>query len=118
MISKERTFFNELQTFKLDDLEYTNIFFEPERKKHGSLFANNSKTSTVPIVIDYGTYCTKAVFNDCLCYFQGWGNTDLPSLVFRTVVSKNKDLKNNDGAVFVGNKLKDFDYTKYHQYFK
>ena len=51
---------------------------------------------------------SNASFNN----YQGWGNAELPSLVFRTVVSKNKDLKNNDGVVFVGNKLKDFDYTK------
>ena len=43
---------------------------------------------------------------------KGWGNSEYPPLVFRSVISKNKDLKNTDGSIIIGNMLKDFDYTK------
>jgi actin-related protein 5 len=58
--------------------------------------------SKLPILIDYGSYSTKA----------GWANSDNPDLVFRSVISKNKDLKNIYQPVLVGNQLKDFDYSK------
>ena len=66
--------------------------------------------SKLPILIDYGSYSTKAVF--CI-FYQGWANSDNPDLVFRSVISKNKDLKNIYQPILVGNQLKDFDYSKY-----
>jgi hypothetical protein len=61
MLAKNRDFFNEIKTMKLDELEYTNIFTEPERKKVQSVYATNNKNTSLPIVIDYGSHCTKAV---------------------------------------------------------
>jgi len=102
MLTRERDFFNDPEVYQLEDLQYTNIYNDPDRKKTQTLFSNNNKNPNIPIVIDYGSNATKA----------GWGNSEYPSLVFRSVISKNKDLKNVDGSIIVGNKLKDFEYNK------
>ncbi len=61
MLSKERDFFNEPKVYQLEDLEYTNLYNDPDRKKTQTLFANNNKNTNIPIVIDYGSNATKAV---------------------------------------------------------
>jgi len=61
MLGKNREFFNEIKTLKLEELEYTNIFMEPERKKVQNTFATYNKNPNNPIIIDYGSHCTKAV---------------------------------------------------------
>jgi activator of 2-hydroxyglutaryl-CoA dehydratase len=61
MLSKERFFFKDSKTYKLDELEYANSFSDPDRKKNSAIFSNNNKNANMPIVIDYGSNCTKAV---------------------------------------------------------
>jgi len=45
-------------------------------------------------------------------FWKGWANSNSPDLVFKSFVSKNKDVKSANSQVFVGNKLKDFDFLK------
>ena len=61
MLAKDRIFFKTPKTVKLEELEYTNIFTEPEKKKSHNSSNSNSKMSGIPIIVDYGSYCTKAV---------------------------------------------------------
>jgi len=61
MLTKERDFFNEPQVYQLENLDYTNIYNDPDRKKTQTLFSNNNKNPNIPIVIDYGSNATKAV---------------------------------------------------------
>lgn len=59
MLSRDREFFKTPTRFELDDLEFTNIFVDPDPKK--MQVYNQARNANVPIVIDYGSHSTKAV---------------------------------------------------------
>lgn len=61
MLAKERKLFGEPRTVKLEELEYTNIYNDPDKKKNQAAFAAANKNSSIPIIIDYGSNSTKAV---------------------------------------------------------
>ena len=63
MLANNREFQNEMKIVNIEELEYTNIFYDPERKKTQNIFTQNNKNSAIPIVIDYGSYAIKAVLS-------------------------------------------------------
>ena len=60
MLSLDRMFFEPVKRYNVDDLELTNIFVDPDPKKLQAY--NQQRNANVPIVIDYGSHATKAVY--------------------------------------------------------
>ncbi|OMJ68678.1 hypothetical protein SteCoe_33803 [Stentor coeruleus] len=73
---------------------------QPDLPKLRNLYLTKYQNSSIPIVIDNGSYTCRA----------GWGGLPDPSLIFRNLVSSQKSSQNPD--VLVGSEIPDSDLYK------
>lgn len=58
----DRNFTQDIPVVKLDSLLSKDLFYDPLKKRKHTTFVENNKKTDIPIIIDYGSGITKAVY--------------------------------------------------------